>query len=67
MNFMISRWRSCGAFPSAVSRRIPAQLASRDSVKCSTHSFCSARAGGESFLHPEIWQDVPMRLMALHD
>ena len=53
INFMISRCRSCGAFPSAVSRRISAQLASMDSVKCNTQTCCcSARAGGESFLHP---------------
>lgn len=33
MNLMISRWRSCGAFPSAVSRRISPQLVSSASVK----------------------------------
>jgi len=32
INFIISRCRSCGAFPSAVSRRISAQLVSSDSV-----------------------------------
>src|SRR4029077_1578645 len=60
MNFIISRWRSCGALPNAVSRRISEHPASSESVKCSTHRRCSASAGGESFLHPEIWQDVPM-------
>ncbi len=33
MNRMISRCRSCGAFPSAVSRLISAQLPSIESVK----------------------------------
>ena len=65
INFMISRWRSCGALPSAVSRRISEQLVSNTSVKCRTHSRRSASAGGVSFLHPAIWQDVPMRPMAL--
>src|SRR6266403_1688644 len=60
MNRMISRWRSCGALPSAVSRRISAQLASSESVKCKTHSRCSAIACGASFLQPEIWQGVPI-------
>src|SRR5260370_9197617 len=29
------------------------------SVKCRTHSRCSASAGGVSFLHPAVWQDIP--------
>src|SRR5947199_2500917 len=60
MKRMISRWRSAGAFPRAVSRRISPQLVSRDRVKCKTHNFCSASAEGESFLHPATWQVVPM-------
>jgi len=67
MNRMISRCRSCGALPSAVSRRISAQLVSSASVKCSTHNFCSASAGGASFLHPADWQGVPMDFLALLD
>jgi hypothetical protein len=43
-------------FPIAVSRRISAQLASSDNVKCNMHSFCSASAAGTSCLHPEMWQ-----------
>ena len=56
MNRMISRCRSCGVFPSAVSRLISAQLASNESVKCRTQSFCSSNAAGTSCLHPEMWQ-----------
>src|SRR5258707_1123819 len=67
MNFMISRCRSCGALPSAVSPLISEQLVSRVRVKCKTHSRCSASAAGGSFLHPEIWQDVPMGTMTLSD
>jgi len=67
MNFMISRWRSCGALPSAVSRRISEQLVSSVSVKCRTQNRCSASAGGVSFLHPVIWQEVPMGTMVLND
>ncbi len=58
MNRMISFSLSCGAFPSAVSRRISAQFASSDSVKCRMHSACSASAAGVSVLHPEIWHDM---------
>src|SRR5258708_19756423 len=57
---MISRCRSCPVVPSAVSRRISAHPLSSDNVKCSTHSCASASAGGESFLHPGVWQRVPM-------
>ena len=57
---MISRCRSCAVLPIAVSRRISEHPASSDNVKCSTHSCCSARAGGESVLHPAVWQRVPM-------
>jgi len=38
---MISRCRSCGVFPRAVSRRFSAQLASSDSVKCKMQSLSS--------------------------
>jgi hypothetical protein len=58
MKRMISFCRSCGAFPSAVSRLISAQLPSIDSVKCRTQTCWSARAGGESFLHPVTLHDV---------
>jgi hypothetical protein len=61
INRMISRCRSCGVFPSAVSRRIAEQPASSDNVKCKTQTPCSARAEGASFLHPAVWQRVPMR------
>ena len=57
---MISRCRSCGVFPRAVSRRIAEQPASSDKVKCRTHTPCSAKAVGASFLHPAVWQRVPM-------
>jgi hypothetical protein len=30
-------------------------------VKCKTQTPCSARAEGASFLHPAVWQRVPMR------
>jgi hypothetical protein len=61
INRMISRCRSCGAFPSAVSRRISAQLPSIDRVKCKTQTCCcSARAGGESFLHPVTLHGIAM-------
>jgi hypothetical protein len=61
MNRMISRCRSCGAFPSAVSRRISAQLPSIDSVKCKTQTCCcSASAGGESFLHTVTLHGIAM-------
>jgi hypothetical protein len=58
MNLMISRCRSCGAFPNAVSRRISAQLPSIESVKCNTQTCCSANAGGVSFLHPVTLQGM---------
>jgi hypothetical protein len=57
---MISRCRSCGVLPSAVSRRIAEQPASSDNVKCKTQTPCSARAEGASFLHPAVWQRVPI-------
>jgi hypothetical protein len=60
MNRMISRVRSWPVLPSAVSRRISAQPASNDKVKCNTHNCCSASAGGESILHPGLWQRVPI-------
>src|SRR5271154_1450346 len=60
INRMISRCRSCGVLPSAVSRRIAEQPASSDNVKCKTQTPCSARAEGASFLHPAVWQRVPM-------
>ncbi len=60
MKRMISRWRSCGVLPSAVSRRMAAQPASSDKVKCKTQTPCSASAGGVSFLHPAVWQRVPI-------
>ncbi len=60
INRIISRCRSCGVFPNAVSRRIAEQPASSDNVKCKTHTPCSARAAGASFLHPGVWQRVPM-------
>jgi len=61
INRIISRCRSCGAFPSAVSRLISAQLPSIDSVKCKTQTCCcSARAGGESFLHPVTLHGIAM-------
>src|SRR6202007_69994 len=66
MNFMISRCLSCGAFPSAVSRLISAQLASSERVKCRIQPFCSAKAAGTSCLHPEMWQValmVPKRVV----
>jgi hypothetical protein len=58
MNRIMSLCRSCGALPNAVSRRISAQLPSMDSVKCSTHTPCSASAGGASFLQPVTLQGV---------
>lgn len=60
INRMISRCRSWGVFPSAVSRRIAEQPASSDNVKCRTHTPCSARAAGASFLQPAVWQRVPI-------
>jgi hypothetical protein len=36
-------------------------------VKCRTQNRCSASAGGGSFLHPAIWQEVPMGTMVLND
>src|SRR5579885_1552746 len=42
----------------AVSRRISAQLASRESVKCRMQRRCSERAWGESSLQPATWQGV---------
>jgi hypothetical protein len=61
INRMISFCRSCGAFPNAVSRLISAQLPSIDNVKCKTQTCCcSARAGGESFLHPVTLQGIAM-------
>ena len=45
---------------SAVSRRMAEQPASRDKVKCKTQTPCSARAAGASFLHPAVWQRVPI-------
>jgi len=62
MNRMISFCRSCGAVPSAVSRRISPQLPSMDSVKCSTHTCCSANAGGVSFLQPVTLQGIAIAL-----
>jgi len=49
-----------GSVSERVSRRISAQLASSESVKCRTQSRCSAIACGASILQPEIWQGVPM-------
>src|SRR5216684_5329206 len=49
---MISSWRACGALPRTVSRRIPAQAVSTESVKCRTQSLCPSSAAGTSILQP---------------